>query len=128
MKQGLTAVFLILAISTNAVADNSLLTKQFSLCMDNSGGVTAAMLDCVTTETAIQDARLNSAYRKLRGQLSDARKAQLLATQRIWIQFRDANCGFYADPEGGTMAAVSGSDCVLQATASRAKELERFLE
>ena len=38
------------------------------------------------------------------------------------------NNGDDADPEGGTMAAVSSSDCVMQATASRAKELENFLE
>ena len=86
------------------------------------------MLDCIGTETTTQDARLNGAYKKLATQLTPNRKKQLLTAQRLWIQYRDANCKFYADPDGGTMATVNASDCVLQATAARAKELENFLE
>lgn len=61
-------------------------------------------------------------------QLSPARNKELQAAQRAWIKFRDANCNFYADPEGGTMATVSSNDCFMLATASRAKELEGFKE
>jgi uncharacterized protein YecT (DUF1311 family) len=128
MKSTYTAAIFVIAVAGNAIADDSLFTKQFSACMDESGGVTVAMLDCIAAETATQDAKLNSAYKKLGEQLTPARKKELLAAQRLWIQYRDANCNFYADPEGGTMAAVSSSDCVMQATASRAKELENFLE
>ena len=31
---------------------------------------------------------------------------QLLEAQRAWIKFRDTNCDFYYDPDGGTMARV----------------------
>ncbi|MGB0126460.1 MAG: lysozyme inhibitor LprI family protein [Rhodocyclaceae bacterium] len=44
--------------------------------------------------------------------------------QRAWIKFRDANCDFYYDPEGGSLARVSANDCMMSSTARRAKELE----
>lgn len=123
----MVVVFVSTAVGS-AVADDSLLTKKFSVCMDKSDGVTSSMLDCIGKETTTQDARLNGAYKKLATQLTPNRKKQLITAQRLWIQYRDANCKFYADPDGGTMATVNASDCVLQATAARAKELENFLE
>ena len=61
-------------------------------------------------------------------QLSPARKKQLQDAQRAWIKYRDANCNFYADPDGGTMATVNANDCFMSATEARAKELEGFKE
>ena len=127
MKRFCLAVAVLIS-SSGAFADDGLLTKNFSVCLDKAGGVTASMLDCIGAELKTQDARLNGAYKKLSAQLNPARKKQLVAAQRLWIQYRDANCAFYADPDGGTMAGVSASDCLLQATASRAKELENFLD
>src|SRR5690606_4679598 len=77
-------------------------SASYSACVERSNGVTADMLDCIAAELATQDARLNAAYRTLTSQLGPERKQQLVATQRLWIQYRDANCGFYADPDGGT--------------------------
>lgn len=115
-------------ISQMASARDDGLTKQFSICMDKADGVTADMLDCIGSETKRQDTRLNKAYKEVMAQLSPARNKELQAAQRAWIKFRDANCNFYADPEGGTMATVSSNDCFMSATASRAKELENFKE
>lgn len=109
-------------------ADDVSLTKQFSICIDNSGGVTVDMLDCIGAETKRQDTRLNNAYKDVMAQLSPPRKKQLQEAQRDWIRYRDANCNFYADPDGGTMASVSSNSCFMSATASRAKELESFKE
>jgi len=47
----------------------------------------------------------------------------LVEAQRAWIKFRDANCGFYADPERGSAARMTANECFLNATADRAKEL-----
>jgi len=115
-------------LSRIAFADDVGLSKPFSACMDHSGGVTAEMLDCIGAETKRQDARLNRAYKEAMLQLPLARKNQLRDAQRAWIKYRDANCDFYADPDGGTLATVSSSDCFLSATASRAKEIEGFKE
>jgi uncharacterized protein YecT (DUF1311 family) len=111
-----------------ALANDSGLSKQFSSCMDKSAGVTAAMIECIGTETKDLDSRLNKAYREVMAQLPSARKEQLQDAQRSWIKFRAANCNFYANPDGGTMATLSAKDCFMSATAVRAKELEGFKE
>ena len=99
-------------------------TGGYAACMDQSNGITSNMLDCIGEELEKQDARLNSAYRTLTSQLNAERKQQLVAAQRLWIQYRDANCQFYADPEGGTLATLSANQCVLDETSQRASELE----
>ena len=99
-------------------------SKQFSTCMDKSGGVTSSMIECIVAENKLQDARLNKAYKALGADLAPARKTQLLEAQRAWIKFRDANCSFYDDPDGGSMARVSANECVMRATTERARELE----
>lgn len=113
-------------ISQMASADEVGLTRQYSICMDRSGGVTVNMLDCIGAETTRQDARLNRAYKDVMVSLTPERKKQLQEAQRAWIKYRDANCNFYADPNGGTSAALNSNDCFMSSTASRAKELEGF--
>ena len=94
--------------------------------MDKSNGVTAEMFNCTGAETKRQDVRLNKAYKDLMVTLSPARKKQLQDAQRLWVKYRDVNCNFYADPEGGTIAQVNTSGCFMEATALRAKELEQL--
>lgn len=109
-------------------ADEPGYTSQYSACMEIAGGVTSDTLNCMGAENKIQDASLNKAYKALMVKLTPARKKSLQEAQRAWIKFRDANCNYYEDPEGGTMASMMGSDCFLFTTATRARELERFKE
>jgi uncharacterized protein YecT (DUF1311 family) len=60
--------------------------------------------------------------------LSPDRKQALLKAQRAWIKFREANCDYWFDPNGGTAARMNASGCLLTMTATRAKELEAMLE
>jgi uncharacterized protein YecT (DUF1311 family) len=53
---------------------------------------------------------------------------KILIAQRSWIKYKEANCNFYADPDGGTMAILNSNDCFMSSTASRAKEIEGFKE
>jgi len=119
----------LLGVCTITHANDEFYTARFSSCMDQAGGVTVEMLGCIGEELSTQDARLNGAYqKKLRSQLSSDRKKALQSAQRLWIQYRDANCDFYHDPEGGTLHRVMAADCVLRETAERAKELEGLAE
>jgi uncharacterized protein YecT (DUF1311 family) len=105
------------------------LSKEYSACIDKaSRGVTAEMLECNGKELDRQDARLNNAYKKLTSKLSRDRKNALLKAQRAWIKFREANCDYWLDPDGGTAARMNASGCLLTMTATRAKELEGMLE
>jgi hypothetical protein len=82
------------------------------------------MIDCLEAESKLQSARNNKAYKELMDQLSPQRKKQLKIAQDAWITYRDENCDFYDDPEGGTIATLGANDCFMSATALRAKELE----
>jgi uncharacterized protein YecT (DUF1311 family) len=117
-------VFVALLLPVNAYAQDIGLTKQFSDCMDKSNGVTSNMIDCLVDESKRQDTRINKAYKELIDQLSTERKKQLEIAQKAWITYRDQNCKFYYDPDGGTIATLSANDCFMSATAVRAKELE----
>ena len=107
-----------------AIAADDGLSAKYSSCMDKSGGVTVDMLGCIGEETKSQDARLNKAYKAVSTAIEPSRAKALQDAQRAWIKYRDTNCNFYADPEGGTMATVTSNDCILTTTADRAKELE----
>ena len=85
------------------------------------------MISCVLAETTRQDAQLNEQYKKLMSKLSDERSKALIEAQRAWIRFRDANCGFYNDPQGGSAAQLSSHECFLNVIADRVKELKLLL-
>lgn len=108
-------------------AQSPKLSKQYSTCMDKSGGVTSKMNACISSEIKSQDARLNKAYQSLSKSLTSTRKKQLQEVQRTWIKYRDQNCNFYVDPDGGSLARVNGGSCLMETTASRATELENLL-
>lgn len=127
MKHLFMTIIIFLSMSQYVVADETLLSDQYKKCMDNSGGVTVEMLDCISAETKKQDVLINKAYKEVMGTLTVQRKKQLRGAQRLWIKYRDANCNFYADPEGGTLATVTSNSCFLDEISSRRKELEEIL-
>lgn len=93
-----------------------------------SAVTTTDIVACITEAFEREDQRLNDNYQQLRSQLSDPRKEQLLTAQRAWIAYKEANCDFYADPEGGTLARISANSCVLTETTHRADELEELMQ
>jgi uncharacterized protein YecT (DUF1311 family) len=116
-----------IALSTEAMAYDIETSRDFDVCMDQSDGVTQSMVECIDAEVRQQDARLNRAYKELMASLSPPRQTQLRDAQRFWIKYRDANCAFYYNPEGGTIVRIEAGQCLLTTTATRAKELESFL-
>ena len=99
-------------------------SNSYAACMDKSGGVTSAMEDCISEEFELQDRRLNRSYEAMMASVPEKRRADLRDAQRKWIAFRDANCGFYYDPEGGSAARLASKECAVTLTADRAHELE----
>ena len=126
LKKVFIACFMLCCLSHSAVADEEKFSKQFTACMDGSGGVTVDMMNCIGEETKRQDVLLNSAYKAVMNKMSPTRKKQLQEAQRAWLKFRELNCNFYADPEGGTLDMVTANSCFMSATAARAKELDGF--
>lgn len=122
----LIVVGLSLVMGSVLMANDVDLGQAFGECMDASGGVTAAMIGCISAETRRQDMRLNHAYKTLMADLPPIRQEELKKAQRLWLSYREANCAFYADPDGGSIARVNANDCFMSMTALRATELENL--
>ncbi|KAE9653197.1 DUF1311 domain-containing protein [Pseudomonas fluorescens] len=120
IRTSLAAGALLLAVCGAATAaDNPALKK----CMDGAN-TTADMVTCNAKQAKVQDTRLNKAYKIALAAQEGARKQQLQDVQRLWIKYRDANCGFIGSATGGTIDQVNGTGCVLDMTQARAQELE----
>jgi uncharacterized protein YecT (DUF1311 family) len=61
---------------------------------------TPDVVECVQAKTSVADQRLNAAYKVLLARIEAAQRQPLLAAQRLWVQYRDANCAFYGVPDG----------------------------
>lgn len=86
-------------------------------------GNTMEMVECLKARTAEWDKRMNTAYQKALKDAVPRQKDQLRAAQRLWIQYRDANCLYYGLGEG-TIARIDAGECMRNMTQARAKELE----
>lgn len=86
-------------------------------------GNTYQMVECLKAKTAQWDRRLNTAYQKALETAGEKQRGQLRAAQRLWVQYRDANCLYYGMGEG-TIARLDAGECMRSMTEARAKELE----
>jgi uncharacterized protein YecT (DUF1311 family) len=86
-------------------------------------GNTYQMVECLKAKTAEWDTRLNIAYQKAVQDAVPAQRDQLRAAQRLWVQYRDANCLYYGMGEG-TIARLDAGECMRSMTEARARELE----
>ena len=86
-------------------------------------GNTFQMVECLKAKTAQWDKRLNAAYQKALQDAVPAQRDPLRAAQRLWIQYRDANCLYYGMGEG-TIARLDAGECMRSMTEARARELE----
>ncbi|VVN98414.1 lysozyme inhibitor LprI family protein [Pseudomonas fluorescens] len=111
----------------SAYAADNTDSPAYNKCMEASGGVTVNMLDCTTAEIKLQDARLNKGYKAAMATLEADKKSQLQNVQRMWIKYRDANCGLVGSLTGGTIDSINAGSCVLEMTRTRAQELENLV-
>ena len=86
-------------------------------------GNTFQMVECLKAKTAQWDKRMNIAYQQALKDAVNAQREPLRAAQRLWIQYRDANCLYYGMGEG-TIARLDAGECMRSMTEARAKELE----
>ena len=85
---------------------------------------TLDIVACVDAKTKIWDLRLNAAYKALQQRIDAGQAESLRAAQRLWVQYRDANCRFYGSAEG-SIREVQAAECMRSMTQDRALELER---
>lgn len=111
---------------SSALAADISYSKEYERCIAASGGNTFAMIECTTAETTRWDKRLNENYKSLLATLDPARQKSLIAAEVAWLKFRDSNCEFVFNPDGGQAAQMAGKSCMLRMTAERALELELY--
>ena len=116
------------ASMTSSLEDTSVpANRDYQTCLDESGGVTAVMLDCIGTELERADRVLNVEYQRRMGALPQGDKATLRQSQREWIARRDQICQTQAsEEEGGTLATVIFNACLVDQTVSRTAWLRDY--
>jgi uncharacterized protein YecT (DUF1311 family) len=114
-------------------------------CMEElpDGQTTFGMAGCNAMETALWDDLLNADWpahkawaeaadaeeRKYFGDQYSTRLGSLIAAQRAWIAFRDAECALeYAVWGSGSMRHILGTACVADMTADRVISLRSLRE
>jgi len=84
------------------------------------------MTQCAVDAYKKSDAELNRAYKALRGTLKedDNGTKKLIAAQRAWIAFRDAECSYRgARTEGGSVHPMIINQCLSDLTRDRTRVL-----
>lgn len=123
-KLGLGITFLL--ISTGLLAEPTY-SRAYDICMDNSGGVTSEMINCIQMETKSQEARLNHVYRKLMSKLPPNKQSELRNTQRAWLKYKNSATQAEAN-QLGSLALITSQSLYLELTTTKADELQQKLE
>jgi uncharacterized protein YecT (DUF1311 family) len=113
----------ILALAFPAAA--GMFGPDYKPCGDQPS--TVATVDCVDARTKFWDQRLNAGYKALNQRIDPAQRAPLTTAQRLWVQYRDANCRFYATQEG-SISQIQAAECLRAMTQDRALELESAMK
>jgi uncharacterized protein YecT (DUF1311 family) len=90
----------------------------------------ADLNECYGKAFKTSDAELNKLYKEITARLKDdADKTRLLvATQRAWVAFRDAECDFQASAvSGGSAAPMIRSMCLDGQTTRRIEDFKAYL-
>jgi uncharacterized protein YecT (DUF1311 family) len=91
----------------------------------------AAMNSCANQAYKKSDAELNAAYRDVTKRLRKDRNAtrRLVAAQRTWISYRDAECAFSSfRSASGTVYPMVIASCLDRLTRARTEALQSYLK
>ncbi len=96
---------------------------------DRATGGQAGLNDCFGKVFKKADAELNKLYKEIRARLKDDADTTrlLVATQKAWISYRDAECAFQATG-GGSIAGLAYPICQAALTRSRIKDFKGYLK
>ena len=121
MRKSFFAVLALAAMSAKA----EMFGPGFQPCGEKTS--TLEVVECVQAKTNASDQRLNAAYKALQAQIDANQRQPLLAAQRLWVQYRDANCAFYG-VQDGSIRQVQAAECLRSMTEDRARELEKAMK
>ncbi len=103
--------------------------SSYALDCKKGGETTVDMKECANKELAEVTKKINETYNTYRKLLDPKQQKELKEVQLAWIKYKDLRCAFeYSFFEGGTMAGLVGTSCLINITNQRLKELEADLK
>jgi uncharacterized protein YecT (DUF1311 family) len=129
MKVTLGLSLLITAVVMAVAAPAQHMNEKDSPCASIAG--TADLIGCLSKAQTSADVKLNAFYKTVLETLHDRPDdvGRLRDAERLWLQYRDANCaaerGLYGGGSGASPAYLS---CMEAMTRERTKELQTMYE
>ena len=114
-----------LAVMALFPAEAEMFGPGFQPCGEKTS--TLEVVECVWAKTDASDQRLNAAYKALQARIEANQRQPLLAAQRLWVKYRDANCAFYG-VQDGSIRQVQRAECIRSMKEDRAHELEEAMK
>lgn len=110
----------------------SAMEAQPAAAADNCADLSnqGAMNECYGKALMAEDKELNATYREIEKRLADDADTRklLVAAERAWIAYRDAECTFSASRSvGGSIYSTLIATCKAALTAQRNKDLKVYL-
>jgi len=95
-------------------------SKTYNDCMNEAGGSTLPMRQCMGDEHDAWDKQLNQVYQALMTSRPAPAKTQLRADERAWLKRTKHTCDHAGDDEaGGTLQGVEIDQCYMDETIRR---------
>ncbi|MCQ8242010.1 lysozyme inhibitor LprI family protein [Rhizosaccharibacter radicis] len=88
---------------------------------------TMDIVQCQTGLLATADRTLNETYKKAIGSLPDDQGKKLQKAERLWIQFRDADCDVFYGKDTGTLSSVEAGRCMIDRSRQRDRDLKQLM-
>tara|TARA_R110000868_G_scaffold273336_2_gene532565 strand:- start:620 stop:895 length:276 start_codon:yes stop_codon:yes gene_type:complete len=86
------------------------------------------MRSCLAKELNAYNEQLSVNYERLHKSLTSKDQENFKKTQKIWLQFREAECDFSAFSEQpGTIAPLIITSCYIDMTKERIKQLKAYI-
>jgi uncharacterized protein YecT (DUF1311 family) len=105
-----------------AAARTTCFGQVSEVCLAQSQGTTADMVDCARRETAAWQTLLDGALARLEANAPEARFAVLEEAQVVWRDWREARCAVYGTYEGEIYGPLAGL-CRAETTSRRVVDL-----
>lgn len=100
-------------------------TKLSPQRCEQTAVTTGELIACAGSRAAEADAHLNKAYRDILRYVDGDERTKLVAAERAWLAFRDADCTFFGAGDG-SISPVNEAFCRAGLAETRAKELESW--
>jgi uncharacterized protein YecT (DUF1311 family) len=117
------------ALATLAAMFLSAGAAQADECADPQDQATLNI--CAGKQFEAADRKLNGAYKKIEARLRDNPESlkMLVAAERAWVAFRDAECAFQGGPidQAGTIRPLVVANCRTELTETRLKDFQGYL-